>query len=106
MIRRPPRSTLFPYTTLFRSQSPRGSPYLRPGRVPPSDNLLPLLGLDFLELRRVGRKQPARLLVREIGLVTDQQEDGMRQRRPERHQIRDEPLLGGRPPALRFRAVS
>src|SRR2546430_6125064 len=27
MIRRPPRSTLFPYTTLFRSQSRRG-----PGR--------------------------------------------------------------------------
>src|SRR2546426_5633223 len=28
MIRRPPRSTLFPYTTLFRSASPRdgGSP--------------------------------------------------------------------------------
>src|SRR5688572_32213557 len=27
MIRRPPRSTLFPYTTLFRSRSPRcGSP--------------------------------------------------------------------------------
>src|SRR2546430_10276565 len=25
MIRRPPRSTLFPYTTLFRSISPRGS---------------------------------------------------------------------------------
>src|SRR5688572_31107361 len=24
MIRRPPRSTLFPYTTLFRSQGPRG----------------------------------------------------------------------------------
>src|SRR2546429_5405564 len=24
MIRRPPRSTLFPYTTLFRSCSPRG----------------------------------------------------------------------------------
>src|SRR2546422_2034541 len=24
MIRRPPRSTLFPYTTLFRSQPPRG----------------------------------------------------------------------------------
>src|SRR5438105_15205408 len=23
MIRRPPRSTLFPYTTLFRSQTPR-----------------------------------------------------------------------------------
>src|SRR3712207_7459237 len=25
MIRRPPRSTLFPYTTLFRSPSPRAS---------------------------------------------------------------------------------
>src|SRR5438552_12010349 len=24
MIRRPPRSTLFPYTTLFRSKAPRG----------------------------------------------------------------------------------
>src|SRR2546430_9947132 len=24
MIRRPPRSTLFPYTTLFRSQNPQG----------------------------------------------------------------------------------
>src|SRR2546423_9893241 len=31
MIRRPPRSTLFPYTTLFRSLPPRSS---RP-RVPP-----------------------------------------------------------------------
>src|SRR2546429_7038552 len=26
MIRRPPRSTLFPYTTLFRSHSPRSPP--------------------------------------------------------------------------------
>src|SRR2546422_6210451 len=26
MIRRPPRSTLFPYTTLFRSKLPRHSP--------------------------------------------------------------------------------
>src|SRR3712207_8579478 len=26
MIRRPPRSTLFPYTTLFRSSCPRGVP--------------------------------------------------------------------------------
>src|SRR3712207_8723539 len=25
MIRRPPRSTLFPYTTLFRSQKPRAT---------------------------------------------------------------------------------
>src|SRR2546430_9829281 len=32
MIRRPPRSTLFPYTTLFRSQPPR--PLCRPGSRP------------------------------------------------------------------------
>src|SRR3712207_7231812 len=29
MIRRPPRSTLFPYTTLFRSRSTRGVPSVR-----------------------------------------------------------------------------
>src|SRR3712207_7560878 len=32
MIRRPPRSTLFPYTTLFRSD-----PAMPPGRVHPGD---------------------------------------------------------------------
>src|SRR3712207_7713011 len=30
MIRRPPRSTLFPYTTLFRSSGPK--PWLKAGR--------------------------------------------------------------------------
>src|SRR3712207_8013327 len=37
MIRRPPRSTLFPYTTLFRSLGPvrvRGVPGDDPGRAP------------------------------------------------------------------------
>src|SRR3712207_8791459 len=33
MIRRPPRSTLFPYTTLFRSAAPQVDPRLR-GRLP------------------------------------------------------------------------
>src|SRR3712207_8260955 len=32
MIRRPPRSTLFPYTTLFRSRRPRGRVH-RPDRA-------------------------------------------------------------------------
>src|SRR2546430_11057995 len=32
MIRRPPRSTLFPYTTLFRSRNERGAPSAHPGR--------------------------------------------------------------------------
>src|SRR5215211_9512132 len=36
MIRRPPRSTLFPYTTLFRSQGPPGPPRGRRPRTPGS----------------------------------------------------------------------
>src|SRR2546428_5427865 len=35
MIRRPPRSTLFPYTTLFRSRCPRIS---ASSRTPPSES--------------------------------------------------------------------
>src|SRR3712207_3065932 len=35
MIRRPPRSTLFPYTTLFRSKGRPGSPPRRRGPRPP-----------------------------------------------------------------------
>src|SRR2546427_6448454 len=34
MIRRPPRSTLFPYTTLFRSGLPRPGPAPPPGPPP------------------------------------------------------------------------
>src|SRR3712207_7255987 len=37
MIRRPPRSTLFPYTTLFRSVYSCGSPYETEEGVPPVD---------------------------------------------------------------------
>src|SRR5579885_3857795 len=34
MIRRPPRSTLFPYTTLFRAPAPPGAAHGDPGRRP------------------------------------------------------------------------
>src|SRR2546421_2276114 len=34
MIRRPPRSTLFPYTTLFRSPDPRSAPGTPPLLLP------------------------------------------------------------------------
>src|SRR5256885_11197854 len=44
MIRRPPRSTLFPYTTLFRSLAFRGASYV-PIDARPS---LPVLGLSIL----------------------------------------------------------
>src|SRR3712207_8592047 len=37
MIRRPPRSTLFPYTTLFRSHQPEGHPPQRTGEGRPGD---------------------------------------------------------------------
>src|SRR3712207_3218630 len=42
MIRRPPRSTLFPYTTLFRSEGALGDPALRR----PIEERAPLLELD------------------------------------------------------------
>src|SRR5688572_32284221 len=45
MIRRPPRSTLFPYTTLFRSLSQR-----RGGLVPPRAVLLHRLEDDPVEV--------------------------------------------------------
>src|SRR5438067_8549044 len=35
MLPRPPRSTLFPYTTLFRSACPRSSPRLATPEAPP-----------------------------------------------------------------------
>src|SRR2546427_2797315 len=56
MIRRPPRSTLFPYTTLFRSLDPRFE-YLR-------------LGLQVDELRRLAVDRPALRIGRDrIALV-------------------------------------
>src|SRR2546429_7165256 len=36
MIRRPPRSTLFPYTTLFRSHSPTTGKSMRTTPLPPA----------------------------------------------------------------------
>src|SRR2546425_8008267 len=43
MIRRPPRSTLFPYTTLFRSDRPASAngTWSPPGNRPYSSNLSP-----------------------------------------------------------------
>src|SRR3712207_7468119 len=52
MIRRPPRSTLFPYTTLFRSRPARGHRGLRGGR---SHLALPAVGV------RTHRRRKARL---------------------------------------------
>src|SRR2546425_5593132 len=51
MIRRPPRSTLFPYTTLFRSERDGSSPDERP-----RSSTLPCL----LVGRRAARRAPAK----------------------------------------------
>src|SRR5256885_7909877 len=57
MIRRPPRSTLFPYTTLFRSDSQEP-----PHNIPPDTSPL---GLDVLE--DMARNQvPTAQMVKEI----------------------------------------
>src|SRR5258708_8423268 len=41
MIRRPPRSTLFPYTTLFRSPSVPVTASTSPARAPPRRSAVP-----------------------------------------------------------------
>src|SRR5690349_23738690 len=48
MIRRPPRSTLFPYTTLFRSGARDGG--RRDGRADGAPGLHELQGLDEVDL--------------------------------------------------------
>src|SRR5438067_3611130 len=57
MIRRPPRSTLFPYTTLFRSREhdwspgePRGVPFV-PGEALPVDTSDELGEQELVRLR-------------------------------------------------------
>src|SRR2546426_3283516 len=42
MIRRPPRSTLFPYTTLFRSNAPGLKGLLGPPKRSPTSSFTPL----------------------------------------------------------------
>src|SRR2546429_9716955 len=48
MIRRPPRSTLFPYTTLFRSRE-----------LPPFDALEPDVVLDQIGVQELATRRPA-----------------------------------------------
>src|SRR3989338_7118481 len=52
MIRRPPRSTLFPYTTLFRSHCTRC------GTVPVPESALPLLLPELKDFRPTGSTEP------------------------------------------------
>src|SRR5260370_15796652 len=64
MIRRPPRSTLFPYTTLFRSQDPAQTP-LRAVRGPGRPRRLSPLGV----LRRSRSEEHTSELQSHLNLV-------------------------------------
>src|SRR3712207_7308111 len=64
MIRRPPRSTLFPYTTLFRSY-PRELAVLRPDRGPDYGNLAVLALGNLQELSLDAPQTPAVRLLEE-----------------------------------------
>src|SRR5258706_8462771 len=77
MIRRPPRSTLFPYTTLFRSGYEGGMPDERLSiqACPPGDPLPPVLA---------GCRGAADLLQGQLGHPTASGED-WRQWRSEEH---------------------
>src|SRR3712207_7586131 len=75
MIRRPPRSTLFPYTTLFRSREVGVRHRLR---------LYALRGVDH-EQRAVARRERARDLVREVDVAR-----GVDQVQPVRLAVRSE----------------
>src|SRR3712207_8471898 len=66
MIRRPPRSTLFPYTTLFRS-APRQTIHIQPGQRSGTARAPGLQGLQFVKGLV---KQP-----REVGLVAGRSEE-------------------------------
>src|SRR2546426_6421715 len=60
MIRRPPRSTLFPYTTLFRSSKQAGARADVGDDVPglQSECADDLIGLETLDPHRVERLKP------------------------------------------------
>src|SRR3712207_7388913 len=59
MIRRPPRSTLFPYTTLFRSL--RGEPRARPSLVDHVDRLVGEEAVGDVALRELRRREQRRV---------------------------------------------
>src|SRR3712207_8479654 len=64
MIRRPPRSTLFPYTTLFRSKSPRcGVRIPRPGEeviLPEGNRTVAARSPEGVRSKVPGEQEPQR----------------------------------------------
>src|SRR5690625_6727168 len=73
MLRPPPRSTLFPYTTLFRSQLPHAAQATPVRRLPAGQRLLRLrpdglcLGLDLRGAEHAGDRKSTRLNLQSRG---------------------------------------
>src|SRR2546430_17237155 len=68
MIRRPPRSTLFPYTTLFRSHEPGGDQAVQ--RLADLELAQPGIFDHLVHVTRcIEQRQEALLRVRELGLA-------------------------------------
>src|SRR2546430_14164960 len=63
MIRRPPRSTLFPYTTLFRSQSRSSSPQSRRFRRRTNLNSVPITYTSQGQVEVYRFSAPAAILI-------------------------------------------
>src|SRR2546430_10832259 len=61
MIRRPPRSTLFPYTTLFRSLPKRGTPPSQTWRTFLTNHVLDLVSIDFFTVPTARDRKSTRL---------------------------------------------
>src|SRR2546422_1102956 len=76
MIRRPPRSTLFPYTTLFRSRAPvmiQSPSYMRiPGNPTAAAPLIRCPRPSPIHTLRVVRREPASALTRTAGGCGDE----------------------------------
>src|SRR6266540_7384833 len=104
MIRRPPRSTLFPYTTLFRSRSPPLPDDLAERRVGPAGHGEPVESVDggVVFLLRL------HIFVELDGLLSGQDGGGGHLRRREvRDHVAYPPSLGRavRPPGLGGRVL-
>src|SRR5688572_20077993 len=75
MIRRPPRSTLFPYTTLFRSTE--GRPVLLIGEIDKADIEFPndlLLELDRMEFFVYELQETVKAVHRPVVMITSNNE--------------------------------
>src|SRR2546429_5718819 len=75
MIRRPPRSTLFPYTTLFRSIDRRELAPVPPERNEFRRRFLPPGGFAVVHTGNMGRKQDLDLLLRTADRLRSRSEE-------------------------------